>query len=244
MATLAEGQGAQSYLSDQSFFVKLSWVMAILILFAFAQNAALGRVDIPKVPYWVHIHGLAMLTWLGLFVNQNRLAASGNIALHRKLGWVSAFVVCLIVGLTSLAGVRAVELHRQPPFFDPAFFLMLTQVGAICFGGLVFAAIVNRRDTERHRRLMAGATIILLDAALGRLVPFPLLGGEMGEWVTTALMMVFVALIAAHDRRTLGRVHPATVTVGMVVILAHLVIALAARSGPVIALAARLSGQG
>jgi len=244
MATLAQGAGAQPVLAGQSFFVKLAWILSAVIVFAFAQNAALGRVDIPRVPVWVHLHGLAMLVWLGLFVNQNRLAAAGNFALHRKLGRVSAFVVCLIVGLTSFAGVRAVALHRQPPFFEPAFFLMLTQLGAVCFGGLVLAGIANRRDTETHRRLMAGATIVLTDAALGRLVPFPLLGGERGEWLTTALMLGIVALIARHDRRTLGRIHPATVWVGMVILLAHVVISLAAKAPPVVALAARIAGQG
>lgn len=242
MATLAAGQGTRTFQSDQSFFVKLSWTLSILIVFAFAQNTALGRVEIPKVPIWVHAHGAAMLTWLALYVNQNRLAANGNFALHRKLGWVAAFVVCAIVGLTSLAGVRAIEMHRQPPFFDPAFFLVMSQVGAVAFGALVLAGIANRRDTDTHRRLMAGATIVLLDPALGRLLPMPLLGGELGEWVTTALLLGVVGLIARHDRRTLGRVHPATISVGIVLVLTHVLISLAARLPQVIALADRIAG--
>lgn len=242
MATMAAAPARTSYSASQPFFVRLAWVLAGIIVVGFAQNAALGRVDIPAVPVWVHLHGLLMLAWLALFVTQNRLAASGNLALHRKLGRVGAVLVCLIVGLALYTGVMSLVLHRYPPFFTPAFFLALNVVDALSFGGLVIAGISQRRNTEAHRRLIAGGTIIILEPAFGRLLPAPLIGGELTEWIVMAIQLGVVAVIARHDRKTLGRVHPATLAVGGIVVAGHVLVSLAARNPAVIALAERVAG--
>lgn len=243
MATAFADQASGSYTADQPFFVRMAWILSAIIVVGFAQHAALGRVDIPAVPVWVHIHGLAMIAWLALFITQNRLAASGNIALHRKLGWTGAFLACAIVGLGSFAGVMALALGRTPPFFTDPFFLALTQIGVIAFGGLVLTGVVNRRDTETHRRLMIGSTIVILEPAFGRLLPMPIIGGDTGEWIIMAIQLGFVSAIALHDRKVLGRIHPATATVGVVVALAHVLVMMASRSAPVIALAADIAGR-
>jgi len=242
MATMAAAPAGASYSASQPFFVKLAWVLSLIIVFGFAQNAALGRVNFPAVPYWVHLHGLAMLAWLALFITQNRLAASGNLALHRKLGWVGAGLVLVIVALGSFTTVMSLALHRFPPFFSPPFFLSLALLGVLTFGALVIAAIAKRRDTETHRRLMAGSVIVILEPAFGRLLPAPLIGGELTEWIVMAIQLGFVAVIARHDKRTLGRVHPATITIGAVAVGVHVLISLASRTAPVIALAQHITG--
>lgn len=245
MATLAPNAaivpGPNDYAADQSFFIKLAIVIAAITLTGFVLNAALGRVDIPTLPVWIHLHAVVMVSWLALFITQNRLAASGNLKLHRRLGWAGAFLVCAIVGLTSFTGVMAVVLHTQPPFFSPPYFLALIQIEAVAFAGMVYAAIVNRRDTQTHRRLMFGATIILSDPGISRILPMPLLG-PWGPWLSMTVQLCFVAAMAVHDRKTLGRVHPATFSAGLVVVLGHVLVTLAAQSGPVIALAARIGG--
>ncbi|MFC3172955.1 adenylate cyclase [Novosphingobium bradum] len=241
-AAPAQSSVTPSYAASQPFFVKLAWLLSAIIVVGFAQHAALGRVNIPAVPIWVHFHGLLMLSWLALFITQNRLAASGNLALHRKLGWIGAFLICAIAGLAYFTGTMSLVLHRYPPFFTAPFFLALTTIDTTAFVGLVLAGIVNRGDTETHRRLIAGGTILILEPAFGRLLPMPLIGGETGEWIVMAIQLGFVAAIARHDRRTLGRIHNATVSVAVVVVLAHLVVHFAAQSGPVIALAQRLGG--
>lgn len=231
------------YAASQPFFIRLAWILAAIIVIGFAQHAALGRVDIPRVPLWVHLHGVLMLAWLGLFIAQNRLAATGNLALHRRLGKTGAVLVCAIAALACFTGAMSLALHRSPPFFTPAYFLALTTVDALAFTGLVLAGIARRRDTEAHRRLISGGSIMILEPAFGRLLPMPLIGGETGEWIVMLIQLGFVGVIALHDRGTLRRVHPATLAVGAVIICTHVAVTLAARAGPVIALAARLSGH-
>jgi hypothetical protein len=217
------------YAANQSFFVQLAWICAAIIVIGFVQNAALGRVAIPLVPIWVHLHGLLMLAWLGLLITQNRLAASGALARHRQLGRIGAGLVGAIVLIAGYSSIMALVLHRYPPFFTPAYFLALGIGEAGSFAGLVVAGIARRADTETHRRLISGSLLVLLEPALGRLLPMPLIGGETGQWVILAIQLGFVVAIAREDRRSRGRVLPATLAVGATLIATHTLVSLGAR---------------
>lgn len=233
---------ASAAASDPRFFARLAMIVAAVIVFGFAQNAALGRVDIPRVPLAIHAHALVMLAWLGLFAMQGRLAAQGPIALHRRLGWAGLVLACLIPVVSIHAGNTSLAYHRVPPFFSPGFFLALTYVQSLGFAGQVVAGIALRRRTDWHRRLIAGGTIVLLNPALGRVVPMPLLGGELGGWVILVFQLGVVAVIARHDRATTGQVHPATLTIGGILLLIPALVGLGSRSALVIDQAMRLGG--
>lgn len=235
MATAAYSH--RSYSADQGFFIRMALGVTGLILFGFLQWAARGFVVPATVPVWVHIHGVAMLSWLALFVTQNILVGRGNMALHRTLGWASLAVVALVIGMGSFTAIKSIELHRVPPFFTNAYFLSLSLFGLTAFLGTFTAAIALRRQTEWHRRLMLGATILLMEPGLGRLLPMPLLGPVYGPVTETVLQLVAVWIVAAHDRRTFGRVHPATLTVGAIVVGTHAMIGALSQSPWVIGIA-------
>ena len=232
---------AQRYRADQAFFVRMTIFIALLIAFGFLQFALRGMVDYRKVPVWVHLHGMIMVSWLGLAIVQNRLAASGDLVSHRKIGWIGAVLVAGIVCLASFTGIMALKRGTEPPFFSEAYFLALTQVDAVVFGGLVFAAIARRKDTESHRRLMIGAMVLITEPAFGRLLPMPFMNG-MGEWAVLLLQLTILSVLAAHDRRVLGRIHPATLTAGAIIALSHVLIELAAISPLLQLTAARIAG--
>ena len=182
-----------------------------------------------------------MLAWLGLLIAQPTLEARGDMDLHRRLGWVGAVLATLITGLGIFAGLASLVLHRFPPFFTPAHFLALTTVEAIVFGLMVMAAIRRRGDTQSHRRLMIGATIVILEPALGRILPMPLII-DWADIPIGLLQLAAVGIIALHDRRTLGRIHPATKAVAAIVVAERLAIYLLGLAAPVAALAAKLTG--
>src|SRR3546814_13870290 len=89
----------------------------------------------------------------------------------------------------------ALVLHRQPPFFTLPYFLALTTIESLVFGAMAAWAIRRRRATDWHRRLMIGATIVVLDTALGRLLPIPL----MGAW---AEPVVALCQLSAVERQS------------------------------------------
>lgn len=236
MATIA-GRAAR----EESFYQKMAVGLAIFILFAFGQFAARGLVDYRQAPLIVHIHALVMVFWLGLLVVQATLAQRLGMGLHRRIGWAGLGFAIVIPPLAIATSVAMLRAHLVPPFFNPAFFLALVAVEAITFGGLVIAAIAMRRRTDWHRRLLIGATLILLEPAFGRLLPMPLMG-NWGEWVAMALQLLALGIMARHDLVRRGTIHSATRTIAGIIVLTHVVDTLLGMASPVVALAGMISG--
>ena len=233
MATIA-----QTEVREEAFYQKMTIGLSAFILFGFLQFAARGFVDYGKVPAIFHVHGAVMVAWLALLMTQATLAARDNLAVHRKLGWLGAVLATLIGPLAIATSITAITVGAVPPFFSNAFFLSLVTIGGMLFTAMVWAAISYRRQTDWHRRLIIGSSILLMEPALGRLLPMPLIGGETGEWISLAIQLLVLGLLVRHDRRLLGRIHPATTAAMLVVILAHVLISLAARLPAVESLAA------
>lgn len=233
MATSA----APAYLSDQAFYRRMAVGISIFIIFGFLQFTARGFTSFSTAPIWVHLHGAVFLGWLALFVTQNLLAERGSLALHRRLGWWGAALAALMVVLGMFTGWKAIELGRQPPFFSPSYFLALTQFGMLVFGAVIAAALIRRRETEWHRRLMLGATVLLLEPALGRLLPMPIIGAQAGELIAMVIQVGVLGIAMVHDRKLHGRIHPALLWSAGAVVGTHLMVAALAKFPPVIALA-------
>jgi hypothetical protein len=225
MATVTQERNA----GGLSFWQKMALGLGLFIVLGFAQFAARGFVDIPRVPIWIHLHGAVMLAWLTLGFIQPGLALGGNLALHRRLGWLGVALALTVTALGSFAGIMALATRHVPPFFTPPYFLALTQIGIAVFAAMVLAAVLKRRDTRWHQRLMLGSTILILEPALGRVLPMPLIM-PWGEWLVMLFQLGAVWLIARHDRASLGAVHPATKAVAAVIVLTHVAVETAART--------------
>ena len=211
------------FIGDQRFFTRLAIALALFIVVAFGQFAMRGVVDYRAAPFWVHLHGGVMLAWLALFVGQNALVERRAIAMHRRVGRLGV-VLALVVALTaSSTGYWAVAMGRQPPFFPPAYFVALTQVTAVFFMALVFWAVSLRRNTQWHRRLMFASLILILEPALGRVLPLPLMM-PWGEWAVLVVQLGVFLVILRHDRAVLGGIHPATWAGMAIVTVQHVVI--------------------
>lgn len=230
--------------AEARFFERYTLGLVLLVVFGFGQFELRGLADLPNAPWWVHLHAAVMTAWLGLLLVQPRLAgaASGDAARiwHRRLGWAGAVLMIAIMVLGVVAAVGALRLHRVPPFFAPGYFLALSAVEAAMFGFLVMSGVARRGEALWHRRLMIGASLILLEPALGRLLPMPFLGWA-GEWLVMICQLLAVTVIARHDIRQFGRTHPATLGIGAVVVGTHVAVTLIALLPPVQALAAGLA---
>ena len=201
---------AASYQSDQTFFTRMAIAVSALTIFGFAQFAARGIPDYAHAPLHLHLHGIIYLAWLILFSAQNMLAGNGNLALHRRLGKLGLPLILAMIVIGSYAGLQSLTRDHVPPHYTPAYFLPLVQIAVISFAGLAVAGLVKRRDTQSHRRLMLMATIILTDPALDRIVPGPIVGGAVSQWIIMAIQLVLAGLVLLHDRKLLERVHQAT----------------------------------
>ena len=138
-------------------------------------------------------------------------------------------------GLALLLQVLTVPVSEM--FRDPAYFLALVHVGVLAFAAMVVAAIALRRRMGWHRRLMLGSTVLIMEPALGRLLPMPLMSW-WGEWVAMGVQLAALGWLVSHDRRSRGRVHSATWVAAAAVVGAHIAVELLAIFPPVQAIAA------
>jgi hypothetical protein len=168
-------------------------------------------------------HAAFMTAWLVLYMVQAGLAVSGRTGIHKRLG-VTA--VGLAIGIVVTGYQASVEMVRRG--FDLSGDLSSAPGGALGqtvfqFGGLVvFAVMVGtalafRRRPQVHKRLMALTVLLaMMGAPLAHLIGhFQLPGVILPGWGPGVLLAMIV-----HDRRTLGRIHPATLCGGIGLILA------------------------
>jgi hypothetical protein len=192
------------------------------VFLGFAPTFYLRSTFNPDRPLSIllHIHGVFLSAWIVLFFVQAILIVSGSPALHRRLGWaMSGLAACIVV----LMGAAIVDqLRRVPPPFPAAFALAFGLFDIIVFATLVGWAIQWRRRPDWHKRLMLSATILLLGAAVVRIVAFNGIHEpryfELAEYASA---FAFFLPCFAYDLATRGKLHPANLA-GLALILMDL----------------------
>ena len=88
---------------------------------------------------------------------------------------------------------------------------------------------------------MLGATLNLISVAWGRLI-LPIVWDQRGVWLIAVALLAYFGVMALHDRRTLDKVHPATLW-GAGALVAWVALSFAtANLPPVVALAEKIAG--
>jgi hypothetical protein len=228
MATLAPAQHENA--NADSFFRIIAMLMALTIIAGFSLQFARGFSSLAARPL-VHVHGIAFMSWVALFVTQSWLATRGPIALHRKLGWLGAGWVVVLVVLGCWITIDVIQRGTAPFFFQPQHFLIANPLSAFVFALLVYAAIRLRHRTDWHMRLQICAMTAIIGPAFGRLLPMPLFMPYAFEAAGIAGMMFAVAGMI-RDRRTYGRVHAAWWW-GLGAILAIIPVSVALANSPI-----------
>lgn len=181
--------------------------MALVIVAGFSMQFLAGRSSFAARPL-VHLHGLAFMGWVGLFVTQAWLATHGPISLHRRLGWIGAGWIALLVVMGSWISIDVTQRGTAPFFFQPQNFLIANPLSAIVFAALAWSAIRLRRQTDWHMRLHICAMTAIIGPGFGRLLPMPLLIPYAFE-IAGLAGLVFPIAGMIRDYRKFGRVHPA-----------------------------------
>jgi hypothetical protein len=208
MATLAQQPRFQTG-SDDRFFLWSAFAMAAVIAAGFSLNIVMARSTF-AAPALVHAHAVVFMGWVGIYVLQTVFAVTGNRALHKRLGWIAAgwMVLMLVMGLAIT--VTMARNGRVPFFFQPQQFLIFNPLTLLGFLACSGTAIAMRRRTDWHRRLHLTGMAMILGPGFGRLLPMPLLIPAAFE-AAFAAGMLFPLAGAVADWRRSGHVHPAWV---------------------------------
>jgi FtsH-binding integral membrane protein len=179
--------------------VTLVWILAIwaFVLFGFGADFSRFTHEAPAPPLILALHGAFSVTWLGLVSTQVVLAETGQIRLHRRLGWG---VVSVSTGMVPLGAVAAlVDMARQVghPDYAPQFLGEEFQDIA-AFAVCTTAGVLTRKNRAEHSRFMVLAAVALMDVGPGRiatnLVSAAAPTSVLAVWLTyywgTALLLV------------------------------------------------------
>jgi uncharacterized membrane protein len=214
MAAIAERRPAPR-LTEHDAFLAMTGFIWLGVLAGFGTDIAthLSR----SYPPIVHVHALAMVSWLGLFTAQVLLVRTGRTALHRRLGliapWLAAAMLVLGPATAIFMDRLAFETKHAPPDF-----LAVQLSDMLAFATMTAAALLLRKDKAAHKRLMLLGTLYISDAGFARWIGDAMEGAVTtfagdGYWAffasaytaNVALVLVFGALDFAVNRR----LHPA-----------------------------------
>gem|GEM_PF-392014 len=187
------------------FYFSMSLLIAAVVVYGFSHtvNENLIHPAAPR-PFILYLHAAIFTGWLLFFILQSALVRTGNVRVHRQMGWFGAGlgVAIPVVGVaTAVAMTRFNMLHQRSPGSDAFLIVPLWDVTAFI---IPFAlAIYWRKKPEFHRRLMLIATCALTAAGFGR---FP--NSVIPEHMFYAGVDVLIFLGVVRDLIVNRRIHP------------------------------------
>lgn len=211
--------------SRDPFFARSALVMLACVLLSFPLTYYTPIVTGSR--HWAplfHIHGAAFFGWMFLYAWQTHLAATGRVALHRELGLAGIALSAIMIPLGLAAAIMAARLRLAHGDPQPFAFTLYNMIDIGLFTAMMTASIASvTRHLDWHRRFTFAAALCLVGPAISRwFLPFPALP-PLTDFGPNILADLFLLALMVHDRRTLGRIHPATVWVTAIMVPIHLV---------------------
>lgn len=118
----------------------------------------------------VVVHGLAMFSWIVLFLMQSIFILNGKPRLHMRIGVGGAVLAGVMVPLGSVSAILSARYNPEiyQVLGGARFFLVIMLGEMLSFGVLVGAAVIYRRRPEIHRPMMLLASLMIISGSLGR----------------------------------------------------------------------------
>jgi hypothetical protein len=214
MATVA-ASAADRKASERKFYSRMALFLVLLVLLGFGPSVYLRGIvpsyprPNPTLPPAVILHGSVFTLWMAAIVAQTQLISARRHEIHMRLGKLVVALAVLMIPVMYLTAVWQVARANQPPFTDPMTWTIVPLAVIVPFAALVWGGWAKRRDAQTHKRLMLSAAIVtVMGPSIGRLpiAPPTILGFTFVFLLGLAL---FIPLFI-HDRKMLGRIHPAT----------------------------------
>jgi uncharacterized membrane protein YozB (DUF420 family) len=231
---------ATERLRDHRFFTGMALAAALVAFVGFAPSYYLRAfADAAPLRTLVHLHGMAATAWMLLFVAQTSLVSAGRTDLHRRLGIAGFVAAALFIVVGYATAITAAQLGVTPPGGPPPLAFLAVPLGTLLsFAVLAALGLSQRRDRETHKRLMLLATIALLPPAFARMRWL----GFGGPPVAIGGTCLLVLTCLAYDRAAHGRIHPAFLWGGVLLMLSLPARFALTRSETWLSIAERLTG--
>lgn len=213
---------------QSKFFLYVSYALLVIVLIGFSPTYYLRAFfDVPAIPLYVYGHGAVLTAWFIWFCVQTTAVNNGRVALHRRLGAVG-----ITIGILVLLSGAAAAMELAPRLLEKYGNIDsdISRIAGVVWGnigmlvafmGFLVAAVLNRRRSEIHKRLMYLASIGIILPAFGRIAKFPMI--DLPEPpLAFAGLLTFLVLLGIFDKTNTGSVHRVT-WVGGIVLFANLI---------------------
>ena len=204
--------------SERKFYSRMAIFLVVVVFLGFAPSFYLRGIvpeyprPNPTLPPGVLFHGLMFTLWMALLVLQTQLIATRRTEVHMRLGKVTMLVAIALIPIMYLTAVWGVARNSHPPFTDGLNWTAIPLAVIPAFAFLIYEAWRRRRESQWHKRLMLGATILFVAGPGFSRIPL----APPSFWGFTIQLLAGTALLYAPlfiwDRRTQGKIHPATWT--------------------------------
>lgn len=177
----------------EPFFFWMTLVLIAIVVSGFSLLASTRPGGPLATPLYLHFHGAVFLGWYALLALQARLIGGGQVALHKRLGQASVALAVAIVVIGYLVVRDAVHkpdmiIAGQPAIWGSVFPVL----DIVTFSVAYTLGIANRANAPAHKRFMLLAAMMMIDAAMARLV---LTVGLPEPLILVAELALFLALI-------------------------------------------------
>ncbi|MEZ5892155.1 MAG: hypothetical protein R3C58_03285 [Parvularculaceae bacterium] len=198
---------------DRAFFlgfILVGWAAIFLGFYSSVADRFTGRADYAAPPILV-VHVFSFVGWMCLLTMQALLINLKRVDIHKRMGLIGALLIPIMV----VSGIGSeIESQRFYSVKDPVnsqFFIMpITTM--LMFAILSTAALVKRKDSPSHKRLILLATTVILSAGFLRWwgdAMYTSLGDEfLGTYLRNYLGPdLLIAAAITYDLVTRGRIH-------------------------------------
>jgi uncharacterized membrane protein YozB (DUF420 family) len=200
------------------FLALISLLMLCVVVLGFSRTFYLRPVLTPEqmpvdaggLPWFLHLHGVALTLWFIVAAVQPWLVVRNNASSHRKMGRVALTIAMVVIPATLLvifklpgrAATTGMPLDVVPFVFFGDLFAVAV------FSVLVTLGWLRRRDRESHGRLMLLASIAIIAPAAAR-VPLAF-GLPLQQSIAGVSLLSLMLAMIAHDLVRTRRVHWST----------------------------------
>jgi hypothetical protein len=193
---------------DRWLFAAAAIVFPLIILAGFARTYYFKFFfNTPTLPLLNHLHGFVMTTWVALFVTQVWLISKRRIKTHQLLGFAAIGIAALILIIGFLLATKTAKFGSpSSPVGVPRLqFLIIPLTDLLNFAILFTAAILLRKRSADHKRLMLLTIVNFLPPAVAR-IPIPSLAALGPLWFFGfSAALALIALIV--DWRLSGKMN-------------------------------------
>jgi hypothetical protein len=200
--------------SERKFYSRMALFLVFVVLLGFGPSFYLRGIvppyprPNPTLPPGVILHGAVFTAWMGIFVAQTQLITARQHKIHMRLGIAWMLFAIAMIPVMYLTAMWQVARANQPPFTDPLNWTIVPLASIPAYGFMVWTGWKRRREAHWNKRAMLCSALMMMDPAIGRLpIAPPTLGGF--TFLFALSLATFIPLFL-WDRRTLGRIHPAT----------------------------------